>query len=350
MRFSEVKSFVMKHESRISWAAMLAGFVLDNLTLTRIDLLFDDLILLSYLIIAGASIILFNYLKEDSRIRFFVPYTLQFAFGGLFSGFLIFYTRSGSLIQSWPFLAILLFLMIGNEVFKERYEKYVFRMSIYFIALYSFFTFYIPVLLGKMGATVFILSGLVSISFVSVIIKIIERSKRSSAKEKRNSVYVSIITICIIFNTLYFGNIIPPIPLSLKDINTYNQLEKKGNDYLVQKEKVAWYKFREKNVLDIIPGSNVYVYTAVFAPTKINQKISHVWLYKNNGIWEEKSRIPFPINGGRGDGYRGYTYKNTLEDGEWKVEVRTDRDQLIGRKTFTINYVDVLPEQETYIK
>ncbi|PIP87092.1 hypothetical protein COW81_02055 [Candidatus Campbellbacteria bacterium CG22_combo_CG10-13_8_21_14_all_36_13] len=350
MDFNQIKQFILKHESRISWAAMLGGFVLDNLTLTRIDLLFDDLILLSYLIIAAISIILFNYLDENSKIRLFVPYTLQFAFGGLFSGFLIFYSRSGSLLQSWPFLAILLFLMIGNEVFKERYEKYVFRISIYFIALYSFFTFYIPILLGKMGALPFILSGIASILVLALLVYFVERSKRSRAKEKRHKIYISVITICVIFNTLYFGNIIPPIPLSLKDIGIYNQLEKRGNDYVMQKENVSWYKFKEKNILDITTGSNVYAYTAVFAPTKISQKISHVWLYKNDGKWEEKSRIPFPINGGRGEGYRGYTYKNTLEEGLWRVEVRTDRDQVIGRKTFTINFVDELPKQEIYIK
>ena len=152
MKFSKIKAFLTKYEARLSWGAMITGFVVDNLTLSRIDLWLDNIILSSYLVIAGGSIILFNYLSESSRIRLFIPYILQYALGGLFSGFVIFYSRSGTIIQSWPFLIVLLSLLVGNEMFKERYERFVFRIGIYFVALFSFFIFFIPVLIGKMGA------------------------------------------------------------------------------------------------------------------------------------------------------------------------------------------------------
>ncbi len=350
MKFSRVKTFLAKHERRLSFGALATGFIVDSLTLTRIDQWLDNLILITYLLLAGGSISLLHYLKTNSKIRVFLPYVLQYAFGGLFSGFVIFYSRSGALIQSWPFLIILLFLLIGNEKFKERYEKYVFRMSMYFIALFSFFIFFIPVIVGKMGASIFILSGVVSLIAIALLIQFIERSKKSQAENKRRQISLSVISIYILFNILYFTNVIPPIPLSLKDIEIYNKIERVDNQYITYKENLPWYRFDKTNTVFVEKGDYIYAYSAIFAPTKIRQQISHVWSYKNEGEWEERNKVVFPIIGGRDGGYRGYTLKGQLEEGKWRVDVRTERGQLIGRKTFKVEYVEELGGQVVEVK
>jgi len=338
MKFSRVKTFLAKHERRLSWAALGTGFIVDNLTLSRIDLWLDNIILSSYLFLSGGCIVLFHYLKDSSKIRLFLPYVLQYAFGGLFSGFIIFYSKSGSIIQSWPFLIILLFLLIGNETFKARYEKYIFRTTIYFIALFSFFIFFIPVMLGNMGSFVFILSGLISLLVIYFVVRLIEKSNKTRAEDKRKQIITSIASIYLLFNILYFTNAIPPIPLSLKNIDIYNSVEKIGDDYIVKKEKESWYEFYKKDTIHILPGENVYGFASVFAPTRLEKKIVHIWLYENNDAWEVRSKISFPISGGRDGGYRGYTFKNSPPEGNWILEIRTDTDQLIGRKKFYIKH------------
>src|SRR3989344_746768 len=115
----------IRHWSSIS---LIGGFILDNLTLRRIDLFFENLVFLIYIGICAISITFLSF-HEAGRLqgrwaeKLHTPFLLllQFAFGGLFSGFFIFYTRSATLAASWPFLLILLALLIGNEVLKKRY-------------------------------------------------------------------------------------------------------------------------------------------------------------------------------------------------------------------------------------
>ncbi len=340
---------MLRHERSLSFGALALGFTVDSLTLTRIDQKLDNAIFIAYLLIAGLSITLFHYLKDESRIRLFLPYLLQYAFGGLFSGFFILYTRSGSLATSWPFIITLLYLLIGNETFKERYEKYVFRMSVYFIALYLFFIFFIPVLIAHMGDLVFILSGIASILAIAGLTKIIERSSKTRAEDKRNQIYIMVIIITLLINTLYFSRIIPPIPLSLKDIAVSYSLERTENQYILTQEKLPWWQKPFTKDFHISEPQELYVYSAVFAPTNLDQTITHVWSHKTDNGWVTRSQIAFDISGGRGEGYRGYSRSSMTQEGLWRVDVRTTRGQLIGRKTFSISF-KAPQELETIVK
>jgi hypothetical protein len=52
--------------------------------------------------------------------------------------------------------------------------------------------------------------------------------------------------------------------------------------------------------------------------------------------WKVSDRIAFEISGGREGGYRGYTRKQTITPGKWRVEVETDRGQILGTIDFTV--------------
>jgi hypothetical protein len=52
--------------------------------------------------------------------------------------------------------------------------------------------------------------------------------------------------------------------------------------------------------------------------------------------WVSVTRITFPIRGGRDGGYRGFSVKENLFEGRWRVDVKTERNQIIGRMKFNI--------------
>src|SRR5690606_15540004 len=144
-KLREWEAFYEKHERRISSFALVFGFIFDSLTLQRIDLLYENLVILSYIFLAGGGIMLINSFEEHppenvvlSKIRNYLPLAIQFSFGGLFSAFFIFYSRSAAFSSSWPFLLVLVFLLVGNEFFKKYYQQLVFHTSIYFVAVFSF--------------------------------------------------------------------------------------------------------------------------------------------------------------------------------------------------------------------
>jgi len=52
--------------------------------------------------------------------------------------------------------------------------------------------------------------------------------------------------------------------------------------------------------------------------------------------WVPTDRIGYAISGGREGGYRGYTYKQALSPGEWRVDVETAEGRVLGRVPFQV--------------
>ncbi len=351
----KIKELHSKYERYISPLSLLAGFIADNLTLRRIDLLAENIAILSYLFIVGASILILNAYdvgrlrgKIIDKLYGILPFVMQFAFGGLFSVFVVFYFRSASFFASWPFLLALAGLLVGNEIFRKRYSRLVFQLSIYFVVIFSYSVFAMPIVLKKINDTVFLLSGLASIALISLFIFIIWLVLREKLIPARGLFIKSIAGIYLLFNIFYFANIIPPIPLSLKESGIYHSVARLDGNYIVQFEPSQWSNFFNNfnRVFHWKPGEPVYCYSAVFAPAKINTEILHRWSYFNEEKkeWEEKSRLGFPIVGGRDGGYRGYSVKYQIEPGKWRVDVITGQDKILGRINFEIVEVGESPK------
>jgi hypothetical protein len=330
-----------KHERIVSFAAFFGGFILDNLTLSRIDRFFDMFVLFFWLGVAGTAITIFNL----SRKRFFEYanvwlFVIQIAFGALFSGFTVIYMRSGSFVASFPFLALVVFLFVGNEFFKKHYLRLTFQVSILFTALFFLMIFYIPILRGEMGAGTFLLSGAVSLALISVFVSLFSILLPKESLGNKTALVKSIGGIFIVVNILYFTNSIPPIPLSLKDAGPYHTFEKTAaGDYILGGEHTDWFDFlKPHKEIHVLFGEPVYFYSAVFAPTKLSTGIAHDWQYYdvNADKWVSSGIFRFGITGGRDTGYRGYSLKTNVRPGLWRVDVVTDRGQVIGRTKFMV--------------
>jgi hypothetical protein len=150
-----------------------------------------------------------------------------------------------------------------------------------------------------------------------------------------------ILSIYIIINILYFLKLIPPVPLALdKGLVAYN-IEKENGDYKVTYEIDHWYYFWRDHKVTFIkqPNKPVYIFTSIFAPTDLKKKIYHRWKFFDvkRDDWKIVEDIGYEITGGRDSGFRGFTYKNNVWKGEWKVEVITEEELVLGVVDFTIN-------------
>ncbi len=347
LSFKNFKEFFNKYESHLSSFFLVAGFIFDYLTLNRVDFIWDNIFIILYLVIAGAGIVIIN-LYEEGKLRNgfveniyeFVPFLIQFSFGGLFSAFVVFYSKSASFLSSGAFVLILAILLVGNEFFKDRYQKLVFQVAIYFVSLFSFSIFFLPVLVKEMGALVFLGSGAISLILIGLFIWTLSRLSPLRYKEGRSFLILTILGLFVFINILYFTNIIPPIPLSLKSGDVYHFVEKKDNgNYLAMGEgQIRWYEKFKRKIIHLGPLEPAYVFSSVFAPTDLNTKIIHDWQYLDSatGKWISASKIDFNIVGGRNNGYRGFSKKENLFPGKWRVDIKTERGQVIGRVRFNI--------------
>ena len=140
---------------------------------------------------------------------------------------------------------------------------------------------------------------------------------------------------------MYFSNIIPPVPLSLKHFEVYNYVEKTyDGNYLVRKEKLEWYEFYKDWLNNFNKASNgsVYVYASVFAPTDLNTEITHIWqrYSENKKEWFTINEVTYPIKGGRGSGYRGYSMITNTVLGDYRVYIKNKQGQTLGKIRFEV--------------
>lgn len=351
-----IEKLILKYERYVAPVTFVFGFVFDTLTLRRLDLWFDHIILLFYTFLAMAGITILNSYEAgkwrskavDLTIPF-VPILMQFAFGGLFSAFVIFYTKSAAFGKSWLFLTALTVLLVGNERFRKNYQRLVFQLNVFFVVLFSYSIFAMPLVLKKIGTAVFLWSGLAGLAFITLFIFFLSFFIPSQVKRGCRALLFSIGGVYLIFNLLYFTNIIPPIPLSLKEGGVYHSVRRlDSGEYELTYEPARWrFLFQETNSrYHWKKGEPIYFFSSVFAPTQLNLVILHQWSYYDEGNrrWIKYDGVKFPIIGGRDGGYRGYSYRTGIQPGRWMVEIMTEQGQIIGQNNFVVVETDQKPQ------
>jgi hypothetical protein len=351
-KLHSLKHWYETYERRISVGSLFTGFIIDALTMQRIDALRENLWIALNIMAVAVGIILLNRSQKDND-GFWLPNILQFSFGALLGSFFIFYFRSATIAASWPFLALIFLAMVANELFQKRYAKLAFQLSFFYFSIFSFLIFLVPLAIKRIGPEVFILSGMLSLGVLWLFLLALRKYARERFIESRTGIWSFVAVIFVGLHILYFTNLIPPIPLSLKDSGIYHSVEKSlAGNYIVTDEKRGLTRY-----LPLPPtihwqtGEPLYAYTAVFSPGSLNVDIVHDWQYKNSeGKWVTATRIPLYISGGRLNGFRVYSNKFTFTPGDWRVDVKTPRGQIIGRLSFKIAVTDTEPELVANIK
>ncbi|WP_205941076.1 DUF2914 domain-containing protein [Albibacterium indicum] len=185
-----------------------------------------------------------------------------------------------------------------------------------------------------MNQEIFLISGFTSLAYIICLLIFIYLMSPSTRKEIHLGKMISMILILYTtFNFFYFFKLIPPVPLALEEGIVAHQVEVSNNKYKVIYEADDWYIFWRDHRLKFThrPNENVYVFTSIFAPTNLEKAIAHRWKWLNPATekWEIVEDIAYEIKGGRTGGYRGYTYKNNVKNGIWKVEVITVEEELV---------------------
>jgi len=343
----KIGAWFHKYESRLMPASLIFGFIVDYFTLNKVDSVFDNAILLGHLTITATAIALIYSTHSLSPKKWYqfispvLPVLMQFSLGGLFSGLIVFYSRSGSFFASLPFIATLLVLLIGNEFVHKKFPRFTFQVSLWYIALFSYLALITPVVLRSINELTFVLAGIISLLIIYLYLKVIGFVIPKNFSVKKVPLFGSIISIYLLFNIFYFANIIPPIPLALKSGTVAHSVTRSDTgSYNVKTEVREWYDIMGfyRTTFHRTASEPVYIFSSVFAPTKFNETVFHDWsLYnKNTNRWVRKSRIPIQIYGGREEGFRGYSFKENMEPGLWRVDIETKRGQVIGRIKFTV--------------
>lgn len=342
---ARIRGFLAKYRRHIPAAALLLGFFWDLATLGRPDRIFENAVIIAYLTIAGGTILLLNIRERRRDIAKSLPLValMQFSFGNLASALLVLYGRSGTFEGSLLFFLVLGGFFIGNEFLRGRYEMMRAHIGAFYLLLFAYFALVIPVALGEIGVRVFLISGLASLAAIAALIGILFLLSRKDIVKNFLQLLLVVGAVYGSFNALYFLNILPPVPLALRDIGIYHSILRQsgesGGNYFAEYEDAPWYEpfSSTARTFHAAPDARASCFSSVFAPAGLTAPIYHRWERKDKeGEWQTLSLISFPIIGGRDSGYRGYSIKTSLIPGEWRCSVETERGALIGRETFEI--------------
>lgn len=356
-----VTNWYGRYERRVSSISLFFGFIFDAVTITRIDATWTSVYVLAHVILIGLFIIIIHKKEKGdsdetnpSKAHFWFVNILQFLFGGIFSTFLISYFRSADVFATWPFIVILASAFIANETFKRHYVRLSFQISLYYLSVFSFCIYLLPVLMHQISPYIFILSGLLSLVYILIFIYILFKLVKEKFYKSRMIVYVVITVIFVGVNFLYFTNLIPPIPLSMKDGGIYHNIQRNSDgNYTVQYENTGlkgYFEFYKS--FKMVRGEPVYAYSAIFSPSNLNTTIFHEWKHfdEEKQKWTVENTVDLEVIGGRGGGYRTYSVRDNLKPGKWQVNVLTLQGQLVGRLRFKIIPVNIKPELITVVK
>lgn len=356
---NKIRDWYGRYERPVSSLSLIGGFVFDAVTLKRVDLFWENLWVVAHFVLVAVFMILINLQengamddKDTSKKHFWYINILQFFYGGLLSTFIVFYFRSATLDVTWPFLFILSVAFAANESLKKHYARLTFQIGLFFLSLFAFTIFIVPVIFHRIGWDVFLVSGLASLAILSVFLFALRYLTKEKFSQNKKMLTCSIAGIYLAVNILYFANLIPPIPLSLKEAGIYHSISRNSSgQYVVEtEEKGPLSYFSLHDNIHIIKGDTVYAHTAIFSPALFNNKIVHVWQKYNDASkqWDTIYSVDMITTGGREGGYRTYSYIK-VTPGEWRVNVETSDHKIIGRLRFNATQVDTEPPLTTEI-
>jgi hypothetical protein len=345
-RLQALRDNLHRYESHLSALAMLAGFAIDNVFFGRIDIPYTQALFTAYIVAAAASIVFMQGFEARAvpgrtppRWRVIFPILAQFSLGGLWSGFLIFYGRSATLAVSWPFVTLLVAILIGNELFRRHLSRLIFSSILLFFAMFSYAIFMVPIYAHAIGTLIFLLSGAMAVGLFWLFLRALAALSPVSYRQTRLMILGGASLVFAALNAFYFLNILPPLPLALSSAGVYHSIKRHGADYVAVAEPQSWLVgLGWPAIIHDMPGQPLSVYSAIFAPIRLSTAITHRWQYRDpkSHRWSTKSVVTFPIMGGRDGGYRGYSVKGNPQAGDWRVDIETIDGRLVGRVKFTV--------------
>ena len=340
---------VKRYERPLSAASMVAGFIFDNYYFDRVDHPATQVVLAVYLVLAIASIALIHFVESDAeppdllvKAHPLLVVATQFALGGLWSAFLIFYGRSAITATSWPFLLVLAGMLIGNEAFRKYHARLAFTCSLLFLAMLSYTIFVVPVFTGTMGRSTFVFSGLLAVGAFVLVLFALRTVGRERLLKAWSGIVLGAAGVFAVVNIFYFTNILPPLPLALSYGGVFHSVARDGDVYRAVAEPGTdggWLGLASgPPEMRVATGGSLSVYSAVFAPIQLQTSVRHVWRRydETTRTWRTESTVRFPIVGGREGGYRGYSIKSQPANGRWRVDIETMDGLLIGRVPFSV--------------
>lgn len=340
-------SYLIKHTTHTTTVLFIVGFVIDIIILPDIDHPITRYIGLAHICVVASLIMFREWIVSrntannlEQKIFSLASFGISFSSGAALSFICIYAFRSAALSVSWPLFVLLLLCIVANEFVSTHTFRFTLDVGILLIASLFFIIFNIPILLKIQNDTTFAISICISI-VISLLYLYFLQFTSESARYEASRTYALAIGIPMFVGMLYFLNVIPAVPLSLKSAGVYHSIVRVDNgDFIaIQEEDIRVLKNYRMLLHHVLDGDDgIYFFSNIDTPADLTAPISHTWEYYDITLkkWIEVTKISFDIQGGRDDGYRAYSKKENINEGLWRVTVKIGDNRIIGREKFQV--------------
>jgi len=326
--------------------AFFCGFIWDAVTMGKTVSFFDLLILTAYFFATGIILILLGReIKPEWHNGF--TFMLQFSFGGLFSALVVFYFKSAGSLYTFIVVIALVLLLVANEYLEKSYRQRTLSWAIFAACGTMYLNFLIPHFVNSVKPVWFYLSCILSLTLVFAIHGFAvsrDRTIRSAAPVRFQDIrelrpMAPALAVVILLVILYQFQLIPPVPLVLKESYICKDFGKVEGLYQCQAEEQSLLQTLgfDDDSIHFQPGERIYSVNAVFAPTSIVVDLEQRWWWRDEvrGTWLPMGVVPLPMEGGRKAGWRSYSYiQSSVRTGQWKVETALKDGAVLAIKHF----------------
>lgn len=339
-----LKQLHQRYENALPAVFFSFGFILDILTLGEVDDL-SNILVLGFYLISSLFILSLEFLdthkkefknKWVNRAFEYRDDIFHFLCGSLLSAFTLFYFKSGSVANSFLFMIFMMSILLLNEVEYFQKQGAIIRSAMMMLCFISYLIYVVPIILGTSSSFIFYICILIAVVISTGCFFVLTYFNQEKEKNIR-TLLIPQLAVGIIFISLYGLKIVPPMPLSLKYIGIFHDVEKINGEYRT-KDQTSWWNFWDNGDQSFKARAEdkIYLFTNIFAPGGFAGKVYIHWLKDTDDGLKTSDRIPLKITGGRTGGFRGYAYKSNYAPGLWQVRVESDNGLEIGRINFEV--------------
>lgn len=355
------REFYRRNERWLPAAFFILGFVFDAVVLRRPDEWLTIAqqavyILLSALLIAIEFAQIARGAPVDPpfwlvKVWDYREAVLHFLMGTLLNAYTIFFFKSASALTSFALIAVLALILIINE-FKRfgRFQTQV-HMAIWSVCLICYAVNLAPMVWGFIGAVPFVSANFAAFFLMLIYRRMVIGHVAGRPEVLRTHLLYPWAVVQIVFICLYALRVLPPVPLSASYMGIYHGVERVPGGYRLTYTRPDEFFWQNGDQTFLArPGDSIYCFVRIFAPARFKDELQVRWLFDDpKRGWQSHDAIPLPIQGGREEGYRGYTKKSNYQPGRWRVQLETLDGREVGRITLRVIEEDPLDlRQEKY--
>jgi hypothetical protein len=354
-----LRAFKGRNDGLVMSLFFVGGFLFDAVMLSRIDeppmLIQQGLYLLVCgALLAGTEWVELRKVEPPGWLRkpwHYAEHVLHFMLGTLLNAYSIFYFQSASGFTAVGLLVVVAALLALNELPRFRRFGPLVLHALYSICLTSYFAYLFPVLMGRIRPWMFYLAVAAATVPLAAHVLLLLRWGKGHRLVARHA--IPGFGVQALFVLLYALRVAPPVPLAIKQIGIYHDVQREPGGWRLFHQQPSW-KFWQNGDQDFLarPGDKLFCFARIFAPRHFHDGVSIVWFHHEpRQGFRLVHRLPLSVSASSAVGFGTDAYLTEPAPGDWRVEIQSEDGRTIGQLGFHVTAdpsTEARELQETY--